>query len=142
MPIHPLHGQRLRVLRTERDRHGRRYVTVEHPPGAWLRLPVLWTDLGAPPPPPQIGGREVRLSPTGLVRLAHAVRAILDEKLDRAGSAPILAARSRPDRDATVAEPGTSGAVSDGPAQHDRGSRDAGAQSPACEQLAPHRGDP
>lgn len=81
MPIHPLNGLQLRVVRTERDRHGRQWITVEHPAGCWLRLPATWTDRGAPPPPPQIGGRVVRLSITGLIRLGRAVRTMLDEKL-------------------------------------------------------------
>src|SRR5215510_11632691 len=141
MPIHPLNGQQLRVVRTERDRHGRQWITVEHPAGCWLRLPATWTDRGAPPPPPQIGGRVVRLSITGLIRLGRAVRTMLDEKVDRAGSAPILATRSVSDRDATAAASGTTRAVSDGTTQRDRCAGDAGAQGLARGQRARRRGD-
>jgi hypothetical protein len=141
MPIHPLNGRRLRVLRTERDRHGGQYLTVEHPTGFWLRLPATWTDRGAPPAPPQLGGREVRLSITGLIRLGRAVHAMLDEKVARAESAPILATRSESDRDATVAAPGTTRAVSDHTTERDRGTGDAGAQGPARGQRARRRGD-
>src|SRR6266567_1805240 len=44
LPVHRLVGERLRVVRTERDRTGRRYVTAEHPGGWWIRLPLEWTD--------------------------------------------------------------------------------------------------
>lgn len=130
MPIHPLHGRRLRVVRIERDRHGRQFVTVEHPTAFWLRLPAHWTDRAAPPPPPRVDGRELRLSVAALVRLAAAVDVALGEKLDDPGSAPILAARSDTDRDAAAAVSGTSRAVSDGAAKRRRRAGDAGAQGP------------
>src|SRR5262249_47849619 len=141
MPIHPLNGQQLRVVRTERDRHGRQFITVEHPTGFWLRLPAAWTDRGAPLSPPQVGGRQARLSITALVRLARAVRAKLDQKVDHVLSAPILATSSESDRDATAAAPGTTRAVSAGTPERDRGVGDAGTQGPVRRRRARRRGD-
>jgi hypothetical protein len=49
MPIHPLNGVEVPVVRFERDyQHGRRYVVVERPGGGNLCLPVEWTDRGPP----------------------------------------------------------------------------------------------
>jgi hypothetical protein len=78
MPIHPLSGIELAVVRFERDyQHGARYVVVERPHGGpHLRLPLEWTDRGPPWVPPQVSGRPVRLAASGLLRLAKAVQAV------------------------------------------------------------------
>ena len=76
MPIHPLNGVDLAVVRFERDyQHGGRYVVVERPQGGpVLRLPIEWTDRGPPWVPAQVDGRPVRLAASGLLRLARAVQ--------------------------------------------------------------------
>jgi hypothetical protein len=78
MPIHPLNGVDLTVVRFERDyQHGARYVVVERPHGGpHLRLPLEWTDRGPPWVPPQVNGRPVRLAASRLLRLAKAVQAV------------------------------------------------------------------
>lgn len=48
MPVHPLLGQSLRLVRDYRDRSGRSFVLVEHPEGCVVRLPVEWTDRVGP----------------------------------------------------------------------------------------------
>lgn len=84
VPIHPLHGVELRVVRIERSsQDGRRYVVVEHVRGEALRLPIEWTDRGPPWVPPQVDGRPVRLGARGLLRLADAVDAVLARTLAR-----------------------------------------------------------
>lgn len=88
-----------------------------------------------------VGGRTVRLSITSLIRLGRAVHTMLDEKVARAEPAPILATRSEPDRDAPVAAPGTTRAVSDRTTERDRSGGDAGAQGIARGQRARRRGD-
>ena len=77
MPIHPLVGMQLRVVRLFRATDGRRLVDVENPLDyrASLRLPIDWTDLGNPPPVASIDGRCPRLSPEAARRLATAVQA-------------------------------------------------------------------
>jgi len=77
MPIHPLFGMQLRVVRLFRATDGRRMVDVENPLDyrASLRLPIDWTDLGNPPPVACIDGRCPRLSPEAARRLATAVQA-------------------------------------------------------------------
>jgi len=142
MSIHPLHGRRLQVIRTERDRHGRQYVIAEHPQGFWLRLPLSWTEHGAPPPPPRIRGREVRLSIAGLVGLARAVRVLRDGKVDRAETDSILGARLESDCDANATASGPMvRAVTDGATGCDRRAGDALAQGLACERNPGRRGD-
>ncbi|MDP2703406.1 MAG: hypothetical protein Q8P98_15190, partial [Candidatus Rokubacteria bacterium] len=82
LPVHPFHGMALAVMRLERDHQGRRYVIVEHPHGGQLRLPLDWTDRAAPAAPPQLNGRDVRLSLRGLRALAAAVGVARSRKLD------------------------------------------------------------
>ena len=89
MPIHPLNGVEVPVVRFERDYlHGRRYVVVERPGGGNLCLPVEWTDRGPPWVPPQVDGRPVRLAAGGLLRIAQTLQTAPDRPL------AILAARS------------------------------------------------
>ena len=88
LPVHPFHGMALPVIRLERDQQGHRYVIVEHPHGGQLRLPLDWTDRAAPAAPPQVNGRDVRLSIRGLRALAAAVGVARSRKLDVSEVAP------------------------------------------------------
>ena len=90
LPIHPFHGMALAVVRLERDHQGHRDVIVEHPHGGQLRLPLDWTDRAAPAVPPQVNGRDVRLSLRGLRALAAAVGVARARKRDvsEVGPAP------------------------------------------------------
>jgi hypothetical protein len=79
MPIHPHVGRPLAVVRWLVQR-GVRYVDLESPQGSTLRVPVEWTDHGAPMVVAAIRGRAAKLDLGGLRRLAEWV----GEKLDRA----------------------------------------------------------
>jgi hypothetical protein len=87
MPVHPLVGQSLRVVRWGHNRRNP-YVEVERRGGRSLRVPLDWTDRGAPWVVPALGGSPVKLDPLGLCRLAHRVREKLDAliKLERLGT--------------------------------------------------------
>jgi hypothetical protein len=80
LPTHPLRGVQLPVIRTARSQDGRRYIDVEHPPGWCMRLPIEWTDRSSPLVPPSIGGREVRLGISALLKLADAVEVALRQE--------------------------------------------------------------
>jgi hypothetical protein len=84
LPAHPLRGRPLPLVRLVRVREGEGYADVEHPDGGPFRVPLGWTDRAAPWVVPQLGGRDVRLSVTGLQQLAMAVEAALDVKHDDA----------------------------------------------------------
>jgi hypothetical protein len=87
LPIHPLVGVRLALLRQVRSIDGkRRYVDAEHPCGWTIRLPMEWTDRAPSLLAPRIGDREVRLAAAGLLKLAAAVEVSLGQKLDRASA--------------------------------------------------------
>jgi hypothetical protein len=87
MPIHPLYGVDLPVVRIKRDyQHGGRYVLVACPRGGVLRLPLEWTDHAAPWVPLHMAGRPVRLAASGLLQLAAVVHAALDRALAEPGS--------------------------------------------------------
>ncbi len=85
LPVHPLCGSRLSVVRRIRDSRGHRYIDVRHPQGHVVRLPVDFTDVVPVVQMPQRGGREPRASVAGLLALAAAVRAAPGDgrKLDR-----------------------------------------------------------
>jgi len=77
MPIHPLSGALVSVVRFERNyQHGGRYVVIDGPRGGALRLPIEWTDRGPPWVPPVVDGRPVRLAVRGLLLLARMVEAV------------------------------------------------------------------
>jgi hypothetical protein len=104
MPVHPLLGIELELVRTCRDHLARRDMLIaEVPGGRRLVLPVEWTDRGAPWVTPTVDGREVRLSARGLLALACAVDAACR---DGAGaSAPassVLAEAPQPSEDPHV----------------------------------------
>jgi hypothetical protein len=75
LSVHPLFGLPLPVVQYVRDRDGRRYIEAEHPRGWTIRLPVEWTDRGAPLTPPRLNGREVKAYAKDLLRLANAIAA-------------------------------------------------------------------
>jgi hypothetical protein len=72
------------LVRLVRVREGEGYVDVEHPDGGPFRVPLGWTDRAAPWVVSQLDGHDVRLSVTGLQKLAMAVEAALDLKHDDA----------------------------------------------------------
>ncbi len=80
MPVHPFVGRRLPVVRWLKQR-GVRYVDLESPQGTTVRVPVEWTDHGAPIVVGAIRGRAAKLDVGGLRRLAEWV----GRKLDGAG---------------------------------------------------------
>jgi hypothetical protein len=74
MPIHPLRGETLALVRVERDRNsGCRYVLAETLDGRRLRIPESWTDRCVFVGPHQIDGKEAKLVLSGLLCLADAV---------------------------------------------------------------------
>lgn len=74
LPVHPLKGAELRVVRWRRARDGRRHVEVEHPRGWIVSLPVSWTDAGIPTGLAEKDGALVKLAPEALLDLVCAVR--------------------------------------------------------------------
>ena len=72
LPVHPLVGQSLPLVREVYDRDRRRFLDVEHPRGWILRVPAEWTDRG----PPSVGpSAPIRGSVRGLRCLADQVAA-------------------------------------------------------------------
>jgi len=135
MRVHPLYGMPLAIVRMERDRQGRRYVTAEHPHGGNIRLPLEWTDRAAPTPLPEVEGHEVRVSVRGLLALAGAVEVALTRKLDSAEPAP--APWSQAEQATTPSDRSAGrmvGAVGDRTARPARGVGVAAAQGPVSER--------
>jgi hypothetical protein len=87
LPVHPLAGQPLAVVRWV-NRRGTRYVELEHPQGWSIRVPVSWTDRGAPAVVSGLPGRPAALDVAGLRNLAAYVRGELDGSYDRATLTP------------------------------------------------------
>jgi hypothetical protein len=82
LPIHPLVGAELVLVRVERwIGAGRRFALVEHPEGGTLRLPLEWTDRGPRWVSPCVNGRPVRLAIGGLLKLAGALDVALGRTL-------------------------------------------------------------
>ena len=78
MPIHPLVGQSLRVIRYGSGRVGERMVDLEHPVfGTTLRIPERWTELAEP-----TQETPARVTAARLLRLAEVVGALLLENAD------------------------------------------------------------
>ena len=76
MPIHPLCGETLEVVRWVRFPDGRRYVDVQHPhDGRVVRLPLAFTDRAPSLVPPGDGKETTLFSAGGLQRLAAAIEA-------------------------------------------------------------------
>jgi hypothetical protein len=74
MPLHPLCGQRLALIRTVGHRHGKRHVEIVHPRGWCIRVPESWTDRVAFVEPVLIGGQPVCILPDALLALAENLR--------------------------------------------------------------------
>lgn len=87
MPIHPLRGLELRLVKLRRDHTAQRQTLIaELADGSHMVLPVDWTDRGKPWGSPRHGGVEVKLCGRGLLRMARAVETALAQK--RAASTP------------------------------------------------------
>lgn len=90
LPVHPLVGHVLAVVRSFRSRDGRRYVDLQHPDGHVFRLPETYTDRAAPTVTAGMAERGLRAAVQDLLRLAAAVEAAKvndgTAKLDRSGS--------------------------------------------------------
>jgi hypothetical protein len=84
MPVHPHVGRPLAVVRWLVQR-GVRYVDLESPQGTTLRVPVEWTDHGAPMVVAAFRGRAAKLDFVSLRRLAACV----GEKLDGADASAL-----------------------------------------------------
>lgn len=74
-------GVQLPILAWVRRQDGRRYVEVEHPGGWNLWLPLEWTNLSIQTEVHCIHGQEVRLSPSGLFKLAAAIAVAKSQKM-------------------------------------------------------------
>lgn len=86
LPVHPLVGRALAVVRSVRSSDGRRYIDLQHPDGHVFRLPEGYTDRAAPAVAAGAVGRELRATVQDLLRVAAAVGAAkVDEsvKLDK-----------------------------------------------------------
>jgi hypothetical protein len=76
MPVHPLKGLQLELLRTRYDHRVRRQMLLAQlPDGGRILLPLDWTDRGQPWVAPMVDGQEVKLCPRGLLALSRAVDA-------------------------------------------------------------------
>jgi hypothetical protein len=131
LPGHPLRGRPLPLVRLLRARHSEGHADVEHPDGGSLRIPIEWTDRSVPSVVPQLHGRDVCLSVTGLQQLAAAVRAALGGEHDDVATSAAPSPRPSTPRSAiktatSVAEPGARHAERTG-----RRLGVAGAQDPA-----------
>lgn len=110
MPVHPLKGQRLNLIRMRRDHFARcETVIAETPGGGRIVLPVEWTDRGPPWVTPTIDGTEVRLGAQGLLALSYAVDAIVRQEVGP--SAPLSSGSpeakcARKDGDVSSRDPG------------------------------------
>jgi len=81
MPVHPLVGQSLRLVRTYRRRNGRRDVDLEHPGGWVIRVPEAWTDRMVASEPANSGARATAWA---LARLGETVNRLLEDSIDEA----------------------------------------------------------
>lgn len=89
LPVHPLHGESLLLVR-EVQRTGGRYYEVEHPGGWRTLVPRSWTDrtVSASPPSSPIG-RPSRVSVEGLGVLALAIETALASAAETAAPVPV-----------------------------------------------------
>jgi len=78
LPIHPLRGESLPVLRAVRDRKGRSFVEAQHPDGWTLRLPVEWTDRAHPSQVVTVAGRAARATADDLLQLVRVARSMME----------------------------------------------------------------
>jgi hypothetical protein len=76
MPIHPLRGVELKLIRMQHDHLAQRQIVIaEVEDGSHIVLPIDWTDRGAPWVTPRVGRRDVKLCAHGLLLLAGALEA-------------------------------------------------------------------
>ena len=75
LPVHPLVGHALAVVRFVRHGDGRRYVDLQHPHGHVFRLPESYTDRAAPTVAAEVAGRGLRATVQDLLRVAAVVGA-------------------------------------------------------------------
>jgi hypothetical protein len=104
MPVHPLVGVKLELVRLRRDHRARRDTLIaEVPGGGRIVLPVEWTDRGAPWATPTVDGREVRLCARGLLALARAVDAARRQEVGHHAAASSASAEApQPSEDSDV----------------------------------------
>ena len=110
LPIHPLVGHALPLVREVRDRHRRLFLDVEHPRGWTLRVPADWTDRGPPTP---TTSQPILGSVRGLRRLGRQVSAasgVIDMATDGSVAAP-RSPEGRSDVEPPSAQPPTSPGV-------------------------------
>ena len=75
LPVHPLAGHALAVVRSVRTSDGRRYVDLQHRDGHVFRLPEDYTDRAAPAVVAGLARRGLRATVQDLLRVAAAVDA-------------------------------------------------------------------
>jgi hypothetical protein len=85
MPIHPLVGARLRVVRRSRLAWGQEVVEVETAGGWLIQLPVVWTDLRGPWMVLRLGKRPLWVSVDRLLMLVRALEAVRAMSSSRPG---------------------------------------------------------
>jgi hypothetical protein len=78
LPIHPLRGISLRVVRCVDGPGRERYIDAEDPAGRGLRLPLEWTDRGQPAAN-LTSAPAARVTAWELLLLVAAVRALLSD---------------------------------------------------------------
>ena len=152
LPVHPLAGHALAVVRSVRCRDGRRYVDLRHPDGHVFRLPEGYTDRAAPTLAAGLAARGLRAWVQDLLRLAAAVDAAevnegtlkLDksEGQERTWSHPEQTTRCRagPDNDSQSDRSPAGHAPIDGAAgveEPSDGRRIGGAGEPGFQALVP-----
>jgi len=140
MPVHPLKGIKVAVIRTQRDPTARSTMIIVEVPGEGrLVLPIEWTDRGPPWSTPTVDGREVRLSARGLLAAAQAV----DEIRRKVGPLrPLSPASTEAERASKNAEDSSSGHGRDlGGADAEDATRSAGrVGKPDAQDAARKRG--
>jgi hypothetical protein len=141
MPVHPLKGFKLDILRARRDHLARRQTFIaELPGGAHIVLPVEWTDRGPPWVTPTIDGKEVRLSARGLLALARAVDTALRQKLDNCPqSSPASTQAEYASKNVDVSSRGRDRGV-DGTDADDAARSAGGVGKPSAQDALPKRG--
>jgi hypothetical protein len=136
MPVHPLRGETLTLVRVERDRNsGCRFVLAETQEGRRLRIPESWTDRCVFERPHQIDGREAKLVLSGLLCLADVVADMGKSRKVDIGSGKL---KKRRDTEQKASCNGKSkgcpmaGAAAQDTGRSARGICRPGAQDPSC----------
>ena len=113
MPIHPLKGEELELIRVEGNRGSKgRYVVALTQSGRRIRIPESWTDRCVSVGPQQIGGKQAKLALGGLQRLAEKVEDLdFGQKLDSCCAVPKI--EERPEHKSSKHDIDTSKPVAD-----------------------------